>query len=242
VQQNYSCGCGIEFHACEFWQAVGQEAFGGWERVDAEEMLRLKAAVTRYRNWPAHLASPSHGEFASRAALYADAMRRVYAAVSAVSGARTVVDNSHDISPALLLTQSPDIHVRVVHLVRDSRGVVNSLARYVARPEATGGATYMTRYGAVRASAEWVAANLPYHLIPRRRLPRLRVRYESLVASPSTEIARIAEFAGDPLAPSTPSIYEGDSIEIAPKGRAVAERTGRERGSSDRPAAANDSS
>jgi hypothetical protein len=223
LQQNYLCGCGAPFRSCEFWLQVGDTAFGGWEQVNVADVLRLKSSVTRYRHWPAYFA-PRVGEeyfapcvrreFFTNAAEYSEYTRRVYTAVATVSDSSTVVDNSHDISPALVLARTEDVQGHILHLVRDSRGVVFSLARYVARAEATSAAAYMPRSGPIRASTEWVAANLPYHFIPSRTLPRLRVRYESLVASPAVEISRIVEFLGGKSPASAFSVYEADSIEI----------------------------
>jgi hypothetical protein len=216
LQQNYLCGCGLPFNSCDFWQQVGDEAFGGWDQVDADHVLRLRSATARYRHWPEHLLGPRlRRGFAARTAEYSEYTGRVYNAIARVSGSTTVVDNSHDISPALMLARTPGVRGHILHLTRDSRGVAFSLARYVARAEATDAQAYMPRSGPVGASIEWVAANLPYHLIRSRTLPRLRVRYESLVAAPAREIRRIGEFLGTRPSASALSIYEAHAIPIA---------------------------
>ena len=33
VLMDRMCGCGKSFSECEFWTAVGKEAFGGWDPV-----------------------------------------------------------------------------------------------------------------------------------------------------------------------------------------------------------------
>jgi hypothetical protein len=33
-RENERCGCGQPFYSCEFWRAVGDEAFGGWDNID----------------------------------------------------------------------------------------------------------------------------------------------------------------------------------------------------------------
>jgi hypothetical protein len=215
LQQNYLCGCGLRFRECPFWDAVGQDAFGGWDEVDVNDVLRLRASVVRYRHWPAHLAPRLNHRFFANAAEYAQCTGRVYSAIARVSGSRTVVDNSHDISPALLLGRTPGVRAHIIHLVRDSRGVAFSLARYVARAEATEDGEYMPRFAPVRAGTEWLLANLPYHLIPASKLPRLRIQYEALVASPADQIRRIADFLGVRPSAAELSIYEADSIPIA---------------------------
>jgi Sulfotransferase family len=215
VKQNYLCGCGAPFGSCAFWQSVGDEAFGGWDQVRVDEVLRLQSAVGRYRHWPAHLAAPRlrHG-FDADADEYSAYSERVYRAIAHVSRATTIVDNSHDISPALLLARTRGVRGHVIHLVRDPRGVAFSLARHVARAEADAG-TYMPRYGVVAAATGWVTANLPYHVVPSRTLPRLRVRYESLVASPRAEIRRIAGFLAVDVSEDVLAMYDADAIPIA---------------------------
>lgn len=215
LKENYLCGCGAPFRSCHFWRRVGEEAFGGWEEVNADDILRLQSSVARYRHWPAYIGPRPPGKLAATAAEYSEYTARIYAAIARVSGATTVIDNSHDISPALLLARTPGVRGRIVHLVRDSRGVAFSLGKRVPRPEATGAATYMPRYTPLRASLEWLLANLPFHFIPSRLLPTLRVRYESLVASPVAEIDRILTFLGRSGSDLPVSIYEADSIPLA---------------------------
>jgi hypothetical protein len=214
LKENYLCGCGEHFRECAFWEQVGREAFGGWDALDANELVRLKFAVTKYRHWPWHLAPHLRPGFFKQLVDYSDYMARLYAAIKSVSGRRVVVDTSHDVMPALLLRRMPSVHGRILHLVRDSRGVAFSLSKRVLRAEVTTTPTYMSRYAPAQASLEWVVANLPYHVMRRRLLPRLRVHYESVVASPATEIPRIVEFFGARLSPAELSILEGDSIEI----------------------------
>jgi hypothetical protein len=214
LQENHLCGCGEHFRECAFWDQVGREAFGGWDALDANELVRLKLAVTKYRDWPWHFAPRLRPGFLEQLVEYSDYMARLYAAIKTVSGRRVVIDTSHDAVPALLLRRMPSVHGRILHLIRDSRGVAFSLARRVLRAEVTTTPTYMPRYAPAQASLEWVVANLPYH-IGMRPLPRLRIHYESVVASPASEIPRIVEFLGATVSPAELSILEGDSIEVA---------------------------
>ena len=39
VSGNELCGCGQPFDECPFWVAVGEEAFGGWDKIDLDEVL-----------------------------------------------------------------------------------------------------------------------------------------------------------------------------------------------------------
>lgn len=213
--QNYLCGCGVHFRECPFWSEVGREAFGGWDAVDAHEIMRLKSAVTRYRHWPWHLAPALRPPFRKALVSYSDYLGRVYAAIRSVSGCTVIVDNSHEPMPALVLHRTPGIRPKVLHLVRDSRGVAFSLARYVLRAEAPTARTYMPRTSSAKASIDWITSNVPFHAMSKSSLPRIRVHYESLVASPAAEIARIVDFLGSELAPAEVSVLEADSIAIS---------------------------
>jgi Sulfotransferase family len=215
LRDNYLCGCGVHFMECPFWEHVGREAFGGWDALDLTEVLRLKVAVTRYRHWPWHLAPHLRPAFHGRLVEYSNYLAHLYSAVKKVSGCTVVVDNSHDVIPALLLQRMPGVRAHIIHLVRDSRGVAFSLSKRVLRAEAKTNPTYMDRYSASKASMVWLLGNLPYHTIRTSSLPKLRANYEALVASPATEIERIAEFLGLKLPPSGFSVIDGDSIEIA---------------------------
>jgi hypothetical protein len=118
--------------------------------------------------------------------------------VADVSGASVVVDSSKHASTAFLLRRAPGLDLRVVHLVRDSRGVAYSWAKRVQRPEVTGEGAEMPRYGAGRAAAKWLSYNSLFHLLAATGVPTLPLRYEQLVAEPSRSLGEIASFAGVP--------------------------------------------
>src|ERR1022692_3637443 len=60
---------------------------------------------------------------------------RLYAAIIKVSGCELVVDSSKHPSLAHCLRWLPDVDLRVLHLVRDSRAVAYSWSRQVRRPD-----------------------------------------------------------------------------------------------------------
>jgi hypothetical protein len=214
LQKNYLCGCGAHFRDCPFWDSVGQEAFGGWENVEADDLLRLKHEVTRYRHMPWLVVPRPPSAFVEKLGEYSTYVTSVYQAVSRVSGCPIVVDNSHDPLHALLLRRAPDLRTHVLHLVRDSRGVAFSASKQMVRPEATASPTYMERHSSADASLEWLLANLPFQAMSTSSLRPIRIYYESLIASPATEIARIAKFLGSQISPSELSTFATDSIDI----------------------------
>ena len=193
-----SCGCGEPFSLCPFWRDVGQEAFGGWSQVAAQDVLSLKVSVDRLRFLPALLRSNLPTGLGSGVERYTGLYNRLYAAAAKVSGCPTVVDASKHASLAACLRHRYGRNLRVVHVVRDPRAVAHSWGKRRARPMATSTSVEqeMARYSPGRAAVQWNAENAALAGLARRGVPTLRVRYEDFVASPLDTFGRIAAFAG----------------------------------------------
>jgi hypothetical protein len=186
------CGCGARFSACTFWKRVGERAFGGWSTVDVARVHALRDAVERTRHIP-RLAKPS-----PEVLEYASFYTRVYRAAAEVSGAAVVVDSSKHSALAHVLRWAVDIDLRVVHVVRDARGVAYSWTKTVSRPE-TDGIDEMTRYSPSRSALLWNAHNAAFGLLARRGVPVHRVRYEQFLADPRAALTDLAAYAGVPV-------------------------------------------
>jgi len=190
LRDDERCGCGDRFSGCGFWQKVGVEAFGGWDAVDPQRVLDLKAAVERTRHIPRLALGPKPAGLAEYASYYS----RVYRAAATVSGATAVVDSSKHSALAYCLRHAPDIDLRVIHVVRDSRGVAYSWTKRVPRPEADRD-DEMTRYSPSRSAVLWNAHNASFGMLGRLGVPVRRVRYEELLADPRATLRSIARFA-----------------------------------------------
>ncbi len=187
---NELCGCGSRFADCPFWAEVGRVAFGGWSELDADAVLRLQRRVDRNRYiffmlWPA--LSPRYRRDLAR---YVDILDRLYRALGQVGGG-VIVDSSKHASTAFLLRRVPSVKLRVVHLVRDSRGVAYSLLKKVRRPEAVGAEAFMFRASPWRSGAEWIAFNTSFHLLRLVGTPTTLTRYERLVHDPRGTLGEI---------------------------------------------------
>ncbi len=190
VVENQRCGCGEPFAACPFWKAVGEQAFGGWSKVDLTEVQRLKSAVDRSRHVPRLLVSPGPAT-----AAYTELYRRIYRAAGEVSGRSLVIDSSKHISFAVCLAADPEVDLRVLHVVRDPRGVAHSWSKQTLRPEVTTGKAYMPQYSAGHAALQWDAHNAMYAVLGRRLGPAQRLlKYEDFAADPRRTLLSVAEF------------------------------------------------
>ena len=211
--ENERCGCGETFRRCPFWGQVGAVAFGGWHVVDAKRILALKSFLDR--NAPLLAAPRPPSAVHRRLEEYHGFYLRLYAAVAQVSGCAVIVDASKHGSLALCLRHCGDLDLRVLHMVRDSRGVAYSWTKRVTRPEAARGDSFMDRFSPVHAAMLWNAYNLGFEFLARLRVPTLLVRYEDLVRSPASMLRQVAAFAGMPGDDETPSFLHGGNAELA---------------------------
>lgn len=220
LMENVECGCGRPFRDCPFWMKVGQEAFGGWDRVDPQEALRLRGAVKLKGRPLAHPLSlplvlrpslwPRYREDHAR---YSELMRRLYEAISTVSGNAIIVDSMKRPSHVYMMRDMPGVDLRVVHLVRDSRGVAYSNLKWVQRQDATK-ANFRTRRPPWKAAGRWLWINLAFHALARLGVSSLMVRYERFVGEPKRELERIARFAGSEAGPDDLTFIEGNEADL----------------------------
>jgi Sulfotransferase family len=192
------CSCRQPFSRCAFWQAVGERAFGGWDAVDVARILELAERVDRHRFLPFLMRGGIWRGFDSRLELYADFLSRLYGAIRSVTGCRVIVDSSKDPPYAFVLRSVPGLDIRLVHLVRDSRGVCFSWTKRVVRPEVVDRTAYMDQVTPGRMALRWIDYNVLFHLLGRLGMTRLFVRYESIVEAPRRSVDRILEHVGEP--------------------------------------------
>jgi hypothetical protein len=196
--ENERCGCGQYFYSCEFWRAVGDEAYGGWDNVDVDKMAAFKPYLGRLRYTP-HYALVAKSGIRSRKVNTlleecGPVLEQLYRAILRVSGGRVIVDSSKRASYAVLLNLLPFADLRVVHLVRDSRAVAYSWQRTKGNP-AVVGSQLMPRISPAKASLHWSLQNYSYGLLSGfASLSRLR--YEDFVDDPTFYLAEILIRAG----------------------------------------------
>ncbi|WFE21456.1 sulfotransferase [Solwaraspora sp. WMMD937] len=222
VRDNRLCGCGAAFRDCPLWSRIGEYAFGGWDNVDPARIARLRAVVGRTRH-VGLLAAPWLGERRrDRVIEYVDYHARIYAAAAAVTGARVVVDSSKDTALAYGLRWAGPADLRILHLVRDPRGVAYSWMRRVHDPE-SGTDVAVPRFPAARCALTWSGHNAAYDLLGRlgrRRHGAVggrlvhRMRYEEFLADPLGTAGTLSRLAGLPQTGLDLSYLSAGEVEL----------------------------
>jgi hypothetical protein len=215
------CGCGEPFSTCAFWPRVGEKAFGGWDQIDGRAWSARQDRADRHRRLP-RLLLPGATRDPDIGTLVGD-LGRVYEGAVAATGADVLVDSSKHASTAALVRLVPGVELRVLHLVRDPRGVAHSWAKVVRRPEAGAGAAdpLMPRYRPARTALWWDEVNASLSALRVAGVPVLQVRYEDLLADPVRGLERIVRFAGVDPAPGWDGFIDGRTATLGP-GHSVA--------------------
>lgn len=193
------CGCGEPFSRCPFWTRVGDRAFGGWSPQLIEEGARLQRQAARQRHLMAMLAPSvlSGRSYQQSRKRYAEIHSRLYAAVLAESGAEVVVDASKGAAQALAVAADPHVDMRIIHLVRDARGVAFSWAKSdVQRPHGSGPRSTMHRFSPVETALRWSMLQMEIALARTVVTSSTRVRYEDLVAQPRKVVGAAVQALG----------------------------------------------
>ena len=198
LRENERCGCGRHFYSCEFWRAVGDEAYGGWGNVDVDKMVAFRPYLKGQRYTPHYALAANSGIRTRKINTLLEecgpVLERLYRAIQRVSGAGVIVDSSKRSSYAVLLSLLPFADLRVVHLVRDSRAVAYSWQRTKESPAVVGG-RLMPRLSPAKASHRWSLQNYSYGFLSGfARLSRLR--YEDFVNDPTFYLAETLRRAG----------------------------------------------
>jgi hypothetical protein len=216
IQENLLCGCGIAFADCPFWSAVGQEAYGGWDRIDAQEVIQLKDSVDRHSKLPLLMAPSMWPPFRRRLRQYLEIITPLYRAIHTVGDTKFIIDSSKAPSTAFVLRRMPDLDLRIVHLVRDSRGVAFSWNKKVRRPDAVNKEMYMHRYPPFRIGLRWLTRNAQMELLGKLGIPRILVRYEAMIEDPRAQLMRILEASGEPVSPSDLAFISDGAVDLQP--------------------------
>jgi sulfotransferase family protein len=214
--ENRLCGCGQRFLDCAFWQSVGERAFGGWDSPEVRELIDLHPRLTRNRQIPLVLSARVLPTVGRRLRRYRQLLGRVYAAVADISGADVVVDSTKAPAYALILRGVPGLDMRVVHLVRDSRGTAYSAGKRFTVKDSVDRTVWKHRYPPVVITLRWLLYHQIFATLDAMDRRGLLVRYEDFVRNPRQVLGDIARFAGRDLADHELAFATPMAIQLGP--------------------------
>ncbi len=220
VRDDELCGCGDSFSECVFWSEVGRRAFGSWSEIDSERVIDMRWHTDRTRQMPQIVRALRGKTLPSEHRDYLDLIGSVLVAAGELArertGAEIILDSSKHLSSAALYSLDERLDVRVLHVLRDPRGVAYSWTKEIARPEASGGdMAEMPRYSPARTAGRWVSDNTGFAQLERLGVPTLRLRYEDFLNDSLGSLRTIATFAGIEPPDFPEGVFDGSTGVLA---------------------------
>ncbi|MGE5624341.1 MAG: sulfotransferase [Bacillota bacterium] len=191
------CACTLKAGECGFWRGVMREWSATVPRFSQGEYRRLQHRYERLRA----LFLPFNGlSYRGRKfSRYAEYTLALFSTIARLSGASIIVDSSKNPARALALSRVAGLDLRLLHLVRDVRGVAYSLRiPYRERPK-DGPFANVKRRSNLRFAGTWALVNYFCERV-RRQLhgPSLFLRYEDYTRNPDVALSGVADLLGVP--------------------------------------------
>lgn len=131
--KNESCGCGLPFRDCPFWNEVIRDAFG---RVTEEEARRFDLVFQSARGRLTDLASIS-GRSGRTDAVFIEVATALYGSAARLGGNRPILDSSKSPAFAAAVRGLNLGALGALHVFRDACGNVQSLRTPKSRPQSS---------------------------------------------------------------------------------------------------------
>jgi len=207
------CECSTPPQTCDFWETVLKDS--GLDEATLGEINTRTQPVFRNSSIAALKEIIFPGSI--RVDEQPEAMFvKLYEVLSEHTGAVLIVDTSKNPAMAFWLSHLKGIDLRVVHLIRDSRGVAFSWTKKVALPDAGGRPVTMRRFRPLKSVLRWDLTNIVIPQLRKRGCPVLRVRYEDLIERPRHCVERILQFSGIDAQGEELSFLRDDAVYLRP--------------------------
>ena len=183
------CYCGSVFHRCPFWSSVIEKAALDVMGYETKTEASVGQKLVKYAS-VSKLAMRILERFkflwkgVGKEIEVRENILDMYRIVAKHCSAPVICDSSKLISQAKLMWMRYGERFKIIHLVRDGRGVANSVMK-------------RTDCSIEEAARSWRKNNL-FSLVAQREIPTenlLRLRYEDICRNTANEIAKVCEFA-----------------------------------------------
>ena len=132
LEKNEQCSCGKKFVNCYFWTKVTEEYIKSFPSDDMEKISKDLSELEKIKNYFKVRKSINNNDdnyFRQLLDTYLKHTEKLYECISKVSGKNIIVDSSRLPSRLLALSLSTNIEIFPIYIIRDPRGVINSLIK-----------------------------------------------------------------------------------------------------------------
>ena len=165
-----NCLCTKPLDKCEFWATI-------IKKVDVNDLYNYRSTLWEKVKLAASVYLPCKPRFPKTQD------EKLFNAIHEKSTAEFILDSSKDIRRLMFLDTLPSTEIRVIHLIRDGRGVVNSNIKLGN----SGIGTYL----------RWVTVNiLVGHYLRKKKHRYIRISYDQFATDPRKHLSKINKSMG----------------------------------------------
>ena len=215
MRNGESCACGEELADCPQWGPIVRRYLEELSPKTPEQLRQTQYKVERRR----HLGRLFSGRLDDGLLReYTRSQELIYQEVAEQTGQRLIVDSSNNGEESAGRTYSlwrhTALNVKILHLVRDGRGVAWSSMRGPGSPERKRW-PLPRPLRATKAILAWGIANaIGFATVRRVSDEVLLVRYEDIVSDPAGELRRIGRFLGKDPTRVIDAVRTGDELPV----------------------------
>jgi len=132
LKKNEKCSCGERFENCSFWTKVTEEYINSFPVDDIKKISKDLNELEKTKNYfklRKFIKNKNDNNFRQLLEIYLKHTEKLYESISKVSGKNIIVDSSRLPSRLLALSLSTKIELFPIYMIRDPRGVINSLIK-----------------------------------------------------------------------------------------------------------------
>ena len=198
IVNNRFCGCDQRFRECEVWQNIFNSAYGGFDGVDAQKMIRLRDSHVRTRHIPQLFLPNNRSRMIRSLDYYIRNTEKLYKAIANETDSNVIVDSSKYPTYAYTLSLIPSIDLYIIHIIRDPRAVAYSWQKSKHQPDGGSEHEMMANLSPTFTSGLWITWNLTGELLWRQGpVPYMRVRYEEFMKQPRMNTEKVVSFLNE---------------------------------------------
>ena len=130
--KNEPCSCGVSFNECNFWQEVTEEYIKSFPSDDMKKISKDLSELEKTKNYfklRKSIKNNDDNHVGQLVDTYLKHTEKLYECISKVSGKNIIVDSSRLPGRLLALSLSTKIEIFPIYIIRDPRGVTNSLIK-----------------------------------------------------------------------------------------------------------------
>lgn len=197
LHKNDRCACGATLKSCELWSRVVTRE----EMPDVTALEEAGQLIRKEKGLLSLLGS------SKKRRSYATLQDRVFNMIFEATGQDILIDSSKNFSRALALATASEYDVRVLHLVRDPRGFINSSNKRRSEQDKTN--AYL------RPMTEWLIKNSIGSAVLQPLIgdSYRQIHYESLLLDPEETLRSIGDFGGFDIEPVLGAVRRGIPFE-----------------------------